>query len=618
MTRGASFMIGFLLIIAATAELDCQSTDCLKETRQSLSKVLLQTQRVNGRSQTFKDAANSNEPELVKPLAIRFVQSADGDSPHSLPVINQGDLEQSQNPENMRAPEMKAAYVLLFPMGLSLLSMVFSYIWFTALSLQKIDESSHGGHSQPLAHETSPLPVTAFKKLAKDSKLLQPEKSQDPAPSAQQVLGHQKPQESDEPGGSHDSEKLSLTVAEAAAAAPQLKLQPGNIHSGGEIVVEALRLSGVERLFGIPGVQNLALYNAICCPQGKPQAGDVAMHLIGNEEAAAYMAWGVWHKEKRLGCACLIGGPGVTHSLAGVACAFRDGTPMLVLTAGVRAGNERFQLHDVDNLAVLKPVCKALFRPASVEEICAAIAQACKCSLQGRPGPVGVEIACDLYNKHGSFEWDSTIGQGYPYTPIQQPELPTRPASAALAAHASDPLVSFIKNLTLQARGEHLKCTLVAEPGYCAEIAAIAWESSDKSWQLLCPGCGSRPSSFAAENPGVAVPSAIGVARGEAKDAQEASSRGVVIAFSEARACYRRVWSCRMPRGCRFCWWCSMTRLWMPFSWPRAWASLHILRLGRTWHTLQLVMLCRHIHLLRRTAHHYRLFSMLLRHRHRF
>lgn len=81
MTRGASFMIGFLLIIAATAELDCQSTDCLKETRQSLSKVLLQTQRVNGRSQTFKDAANSNEPELVKPLAIRFVQSADGDSP---------------------------------------------------------------------------------------------------------------------------------------------------------------------------------------------------------------------------------------------------------------------------------------------------------------------------------------------------------------------------------------------------------------------------------------------------------------------------------------------------------------------------------------------------------
>ena len=85
----------------------------------------------------------------------------------------------------------------------------------------------------------------------------------------------------------------------------------------------------------------------------------------------------------------------MTHALAGVACALRDRTPMLVLTAGVRAGAERFQLHDVDNLAVLKPVCKALFRPASVEEIGESIAAACKAALTGRPGPVGVEIACD-------------------------------------------------------------------------------------------------------------------------------------------------------------------------------------------------------------------------------
>ena len=61
-----------------------------------------------------------------------------------------------------------------------------------------------------------------------------------------------------------------------------------SVLQGGEIVVEALRLAGVRRLFGIPGVQNLALYNAICSPpeclEGLDGTEQVAMHLIGNEE----------------------------------------------------------------------------------------------------------------------------------------------------------------------------------------------------------------------------------------------------------------------------------------------------------------------------------------------
>ena len=460
--------------------------------------------------------------------------------------MSQGNLDlgrndQSQIPEDERLAELKAAHLkaahfLLFPLSLSLVSMILSYFWFTLLSL-KTEESSHAINGElGTKNETDPTLVSTFKRLAKGSQFHQI--FQKPKAALEQhLLGATvtKPEES-----ATDSLVFSKT------ATLRVRLQPDRMHSGGEMVVEALRLSGVERLFGIPGVQNLALYNAICRPQDKQdkaredgEDGEVAMHLIGNEEAAAYMAWGVWHKEKRLGCACLIGGPGVTHALAGVACAFRDGTPMIVLTAGVRAGNERFQLHDVDNLAVLKPVCKALFRPASVEEISSDIAKACKCALEGRPGPVGVEIACDLYNKHGSFEWESTED---PQRDVQESALQPRPAAAALAAHASDPMVSFIQSLSLQAKEENLNCILVAEPGYCAEIAAVAWELSDSAqsapsapWQLLCPGCGSRPSSFAAESPGVALPSAIGVARGEARE-MEGGAKGVVVAFLEARA----------------------------------------------------------------------------------
>lgn len=426
----------------------------------------------------------------------------------------QSDRKNAEHAEqNSRNPlweaEVKSLTLLLFPLALSIVSTALSYVWFSL----KTENDEPTGAEEPAQSASN------IKTLAKDSSLLprqmpkakpfdlkQQSETSETAKSARPPI---KPIEPIEP-------------VEPASVKPPLRLEPGNQYSGGEIVVETLRLVGVERLFGIPGVQNLALYRAICQPQGK----EVAMHLIGNEEAAAYMAWGVWHNQKRLGCACLIGGPGVTHALAGVACAFRDGTPMLVLTSGVRAGNERFQLHDVDNLAVLKPVCKALFRPASVQEIATAIAEATKCCLEGRPGPVGIEIACDMYNKSGPFAWDHAL----PVQSVQEPSLTTRPVPAVQARHASDPVLAFIKFLVSQAKN----CTVVAEPGYCAEIAAMAWES-DRSWQLLCPGCGSRPSTFAAESPGVAIPSAIGVARGEAtKGGQE--SPGLVIAFCEAKA----------------------------------------------------------------------------------
>ena len=425
--------------------------------------------------------------------------------------------EHEQNSKNpLWEAEMKSLTLLLFPLGLSIVSTALSYVWFSLLKTENDGETA----------EEPAQSATNIKALTKDSSLLprqmakakpfDQERESETAKSAKPMSI--KPIETIEP-----IEPTSKSLAKPDGC-PMLRLEPGSQYSGGEIVVEALRLVGVERLFGIPGVQNLALYRAICRPQGR----EVAMHLIGNEEAAAYMAWGVWHNQKRLGCACLIGGPGVTHALAGVACAFRDGTPMLVLTSGVRAGNERFQLHDVDNLAVLKPICKALFRPASVQEIATAIAEAAKCCLEGRPGPVGIEISCDMYNKCGPFEWDHALA----FQSVQEPSLITRPVPAVQARHASDPVLAFIKFLVSQAKN----CTLVAEPGYCAEIAAMAWESDDRSWQLLCPGCGSRPSTFAAESPGVAVPSAIGVARGEATSGEGGKYPGVVITFCEASA----------------------------------------------------------------------------------
>ncbi|CAE8625301.1 unnamed protein product [Polarella glacialis] len=337
-------------------------------------------------------------------------------------------------------------------------------------------------------------------------------------------------------GRMHEVEGAVKHSSEIQAEIVPFRLKPGSEHTGAEVVVEALRLAGVRRLFGIPGVQNLALYGAMCTQpsSGRASEDEVAMHLIGNEEAAAFLAWGAWHGEGRLACVCIIGGPGVTHALSGIACAHRDHTPMLVLTAGVRSGKERFQLHDVDNLAVLRPVCKALFRPTTVAEIGPMMAQACRSAMEGRPGPVGVEIACDLYNRQGPFEWPEL---GLPAGPGVTAELealvaPTLRPGVKSRLLSAEPLVGLIRALTNQAARAGLTCTVVAEPGRCA-IAAAAAHEPGAAWKLLCPG--SCPSGAAAEGPGIAVPSAIGVARALAGQAGS-QFMGIAVSVQEENA----------------------------------------------------------------------------------
>ena len=75
-----------------------------------------------------------------------------------------------------------------------------------------------------------------------------------------------------------------------------------------------------------------------------------------------------------------------------------DGVPMLVLGCGIRQDTGRaFQLHDVDQLAIARPVTKAQLRPARGEEIYATIREACRIARSGTPGPVMVEIPADQY-----------------------------------------------------------------------------------------------------------------------------------------------------------------------------------------------------------------------------
>lgn len=95
--------------------------------------------------------------------------------------------------------------------------------------------------------------------------------------------------------------------------------------------------------FGIPGTHNIELYDALA------QSSKVQPILVTDEQSASFMADGLWRASGKLGCANLVPGAGLTHALSGVAEAFLDNVPMLVLGCGIRRDtNHAFQLHDVD------------------------------------------------------------------------------------------------------------------------------------------------------------------------------------------------------------------------------------------------------------------------------
>jgi len=110
------------------------------------------------------------------------------------------------------------------------------------------------------------------------------------------------------------------------------------------------------------------------------------------------MADAAWRASGAMACVNVVPGAGLTHALSGIAEAFMDCVPMLVLGCGIRRDSGMaYQLHDIDQRAIVAPVTKGTFCPERGEEIYATIRRACVLARGGRPGPVFVEIPANQY-----------------------------------------------------------------------------------------------------------------------------------------------------------------------------------------------------------------------------
>ena len=195
--------------------------------------------------------------------------------------------------------------------------------------------------------------------------------------------------------------------------------------TGAELVVKALEDEGVALAFGIPGTHNIELWDALA------SSDSVRSVLVTDEQSASFMADAAWRASGVLACVNVVPGAGLTHAMSGIAEAWLDGIPMLVLGCGIRRDTGRaYQLHDVDQLALARPVTKAQILPERGADLYADVRRACRIARSGTPGPVFVEVPADQY----LFRHDADLAPPAPEPRALPPDAAVERAAQILRA----------------------------------------------------------------------------------------------------------------------------------------------------------------------------------------
>jgi|TARA_B110000114_G_scaffold73386_1_gene77804 acetolactate synthase-1/2/3 large subunit len=161
--------------------------------------------------------------------------------------------------------------------------------------------------------------------------------------------------------------------------------------SGGDIVIRALKDAGVKNVWGYPGGAALHIYDALY------RQDDVYHLLVRHEQAAVHAADGFSRATGEVGTALVTSGPGATNAITGIATAYMDSIPLVVISGQVpltKIGQDAFQ--ETDMVGVSRPIVKHSFLVTRAEDIAETIAKAYYIASTGRPGPVVVDIPKDV------------------------------------------------------------------------------------------------------------------------------------------------------------------------------------------------------------------------------
>ena len=201
--------------------------------------------------------------------------------------------------------------------------------------------------------------------------------------------------------------------------------------SGGQIVVQCLKDEGVELIFGYPGGAVLHLYDAIF------QQDDVQHILVRHEQAATHAADAYARSTGKPGVVLVTSGPGATNAVTGIATAYMDSIPMVVISGQVPSaviGSDAFQ--EVDMVGITRPCVKHNFLISNVADIAETMKKAFYVATTGRPGPVVVDIPKDITDPN------IKVPYAYPESVSMRSYNPPREGDQAQIQKAVDLLLS--------------------------------------------------------------------------------------------------------------------------------------------------------------------------------
>ena len=205
---------------------------------------------------------------------------------------------------------------------------------------------------------------------------------------------------------------MNTSHTPSAATAPQQSNAP--MLMGSELLVKSLEAENVKYIWGYPGGAALYIYDALYKQES------IRHLLVRHEQAAVHAADGYARATGDVGVAMVTSGPGATNTITGIATAYMDSIPLVVITAQVPlslSGQDAFQ--EGDTIGITRPIVKHNFLISSPQEIPAVIKRAFHIARSGRPGPVVIDIPKDV-----SFQ--KAAWTGYPKTVEMRSYNPVR------------------------------------------------------------------------------------------------------------------------------------------------------------------------------------------------
>ena len=176
------------------------------------------------------------------------------------------------------------------------------------------------------------------------------------------------------------------------------------MYSGAEILLKSLQKEGVEEIFGYPGGVVLPLYDALYLQN------DIKHYLVRHEQAAVHAAEGYARVSGKPGVAVVTSGPGACNTITGLANAYYDGTPLILITGQVNSkliGGDAFQ--EADIVGITRSCCKHNYLVKDVRDLARVVKEAFYIATTGKRGPVVIDIPADVFVSKCAFNYPKNV-----------------------------------------------------------------------------------------------------------------------------------------------------------------------------------------------------------------